>query len=186
MRSIWRGMMSLALLAAASIASAAITEPVKTDAGAVSGAAGTNADVRVFKGMPFAAPPVGALRWKVPQPVAKWDGVKASTAFGPRCMQGGGGGGRAGAPPPPPTSEDCLYVNVWTAASSASAKLPVMVWSYGGAFTGGAGSLPGYDGEALAKKGVVFVTYNYRLGPFFCAHPELMKESATTRPAITA
>ena len=96
-------------------------------------------------------------------------------------MQGGGGAGgrgREGAPPPPPTSEDCLYINVWTAASSASAKLPVMVWSYGGAFTGGAGSLPGYDGEALAKKGVVFVTYNYRLGPFgFFAHPELTKES---------
>ena len=97
-------------------------------------------------------------------------------------MQGGGGGGRAGAPPPPPTSEDCLYVNVWTAAASASAKLPVMVWSYGGAFTGGAGSLPGYDGEALAKKGVVFVTYNYRLGPFgFYAHPELTKESGPQR-----
>jgi para-nitrobenzyl esterase len=181
MRSIWRGMMSLALLAAASIASAAISDPVKIDAGLVSGAAGTSTDVRVFKGVPYAAPPVGALRWKVPQPAPKWDGVKAATAFGPRCMQGGGGAGgrgREGAPPLPPTSEDCLYVNVWTAASSASAKLPVMVWSYGGAFTGGAGSLPGYDGEALAKKGVVFVTYNYRLGPFgFFAHPELTKES---------
>jgi para-nitrobenzyl esterase len=75
-------------------------------------------------------------------------------------------------------SEDCLSINVWTSASSASAKLPVMVWSYGGAFTGGAGSLPGYDGEALARKGVVFVTYNYRLGPFgFYAHPELTRES---------
>ena len=134
----------------------------------------------MFKGIPFAAPPVGPLRWKAPQPAAKWDGVRKAEAFGPRCMQGGGGGGRGreGAPPPPPTSEDCLYVNIWTAAASASAKLPVMVWSYGGAFTGGAGSLPGYDGEALAKKGVVFVTYNYRLGPFgFYAHPELTKES---------
>jgi para-nitrobenzyl esterase len=165
------------MFACASLASGAITEPVKTDAGPVSGAAGNNPDVRVFKGIPYAAPPVGPLRWKAPQPAPKWDGVKTAAAFGPRCMQGGGGG-RAGAPPPPPTSEDCLYINVWTAASSSSAKLPVMVWSYGGAFTGGAGSLPGYDGEALAKKGVVFVTYNYRLGPFgFFAHPELTKES---------
>jgi para-nitrobenzyl esterase len=158
MKVVWRGLMVLALLAPASIASAAIAEPVKTDAGLLSGTAGTNTDVRVFKGIPFAAPPVGDLRWKAPQPAAKWDGVRKAEAFGPRCMQGGGGGGRAGAPPPPSTSEDCLYINVWTAAASASAKLPVMVWSYGGAFTGGAGSLPGYDGEALAGKGVVFVT----------------------------
>ena len=165
------------LFAAATAASAAITEPVKTDAGLVSGAAGNDATVRVFKGIPFAAPPVGPLRWRAPQPAAKWDGVKAAAAFGPRCMQGGGGG-RAGAPPPPPTGEDCLYINVWTTAVSSTAKLPVMVWSYGGAFTGGAGSVAGYDGEALAKKGVVFVTYNYRLGPFgFFAHPELTKES---------
>jgi para-nitrobenzyl esterase len=168
------------LLAGGSLASAAVTEPVKTDAGLVSGVAGTNPDVRVFKGIPYAAPPVGPLRWKAPQPAPKWDGVRKAEAFGPRCMQAGGGGGRGreGAPPPPPTSEDCLSINIWTAASSTSAKLPVMVWSYGGAFTGGAGSLPGYDGEALARKGVVFVTYNYRLGPFgFYAHPELTKES---------
>ncbi len=167
----------LFLFAAASLASAAITEPVKTDAGLVSGAAGNDAAVRVFKGIPFAAPPVGPLRWRAPQPPAKWDGVRAATTFGPRCMQGGGGG-RAGAPPPPPTSEDCLYINVWTTADSSTAKLPVMVWSYGGAFTQGSGTTPGYDGEALAKKGVIFVTYNYRLGPFgFYAHPELTKES---------
>ena len=165
------------LFAAASTASAAVTEPVRTETGLVTGAAGADTAVRVFKGIPFAAPPVGPLRWKAPQPPAKWDGVKAATAFGPRCMQGGGGG-RAGAPPPPPTSEDCLYVNVWTTAASSTAKLPVIVWSYGGAFTGGAGSVAGYDGEALAKKGVVYVTYNYRLGPFgFFAHPELTKES---------
>jgi para-nitrobenzyl esterase len=173
-----RMMLSIAVLLAGSIASAAITEPVKLDQGLVSGAAGNDAAVRVFKGIPFAAPPVGPLRWKAPQPPAKWEGAKAAIAFGPRCMQGGGGGGRAGAPPPPATGEDCLYINVWTAASSSSAKLPVMVWSYGGAFTQGAGSAPGYDGEALAKKGVVFVTYNYRVGPFgFFAHPELTKES---------
>src|SRR5882672_10253965 len=100
----------------AAMASAAITEPVKIDGGLVSGAAGNNADVRVFKGIPYAAPPVGPLRWKAPQPAPKWDSVKMATAFGPRCMQGGGGG-RAGAPPPPPTSEDCLYINVWTPAA---------------------------------------------------------------------
>ncbi len=175
-----KALLTASVLFVATAASAAVTEPVKTDAGLVAGVAGNNPDVRVFKGIPFAAPPVGPLRWKAPQPAAKWDGVRKAEAFGPRCMQGGGGGGRGreGAPPPPPTSEDCLYVNIWTAAPSASAKLPVMVWSYGGAFTGGAGSLPGYDGEALAKKGVVFVTYNYRLGPFgFYAHPELTKES---------
>ena len=172
-----RLMLVAAILFAATAASAAITEPVKLDAGLVAGVAGNDAAVRVFKGIPFAAPPVGPLRWKAPQPPAKWDGVKETTMFGPRCMQGGGGG-RAGGPPAPPTSEDCLYLNVWTAASSSSAKLPVMVWSYGGAFTQGAGSVAGYDGEAMAKKGVIFITYNYRVGPFgFFAHPELTKES---------
>jgi para-nitrobenzyl esterase len=180
MKRLFWSLAVVTLMAAPSSAVAAINEPVKTDAGLVAGVAGNSPDVRVFKGIPFAAPPVGPLRWKAPQPAAKWDGVRKAEAFGPRCMQGGGGDGRGreGAPPPPPTSEDCLYVNIWTAAASASAKLPVMVWSYGGAFTGGSGSLPGYDGEALAKKGVVFVTYNYRLGPFgFYAHPELTKES---------
>ncbi len=175
-----QALLSVVAFLVAGVASAAVTEPVKTDGGLVSGAAGASPEVRVFKGIPYAAPPVGPLRWKAPQPAPKWDGVRAATAFGPRCMQGGGGGGRGreGAPPPPPTSEDCLSVNIWTAAASSSARLPVMVWSYGGAFTGGAGSLPGYDGEALAKKGVVFVTYNYRLGAFgFFAHPELTKES---------
>jgi len=170
-------LITAAIILAATAASAAITEPVKLDSGLVAGAAGNDTAVRVFKGIPFAAPPVGPLRWKAPQPPAKWDGVKETMAFGPRCMQGGGGG-RAGGPPAPPTSEDCLYINVWTAASSSTAKLPVMVWSYGGAFTQGAGSVAGYDGEAMAKKGVVFVTYNYRVGPFgFFAHPELTKES---------
>src|SRR3954449_8375059 len=94
------------LIAAPSSAVAAVTEPVKTDAGLVSGVGGNNPDVRVFKGIPYAAPPVGPLRWKAPQPAVKWDGVRKAEAFGPRCMQGGGGGrGREGAPPPPPTSE---------------------------------------------------------------------------------
>src|SRR3981081_2486528 len=126
MKSVLCGITSLALFAGASVASAAVSAPVKTDAGLVSGAAGTNTDVRVFKGIPFAAPPVGALRWKAPQPAVSWDGVRKAEAFGPRCMQGVGRRGRAGAPPPPPTSEDCLYINVWTAAASASARPPVM------------------------------------------------------------
>jgi para-nitrobenzyl esterase len=167
------------ILASRVVASASITDPVKTDAGLISGTTGTSPDVRVFKGIPFAAPPVGPLRWRAPQPVARWDGVRKADQFGPRCMQGGQGGNRGGAAPPPATSEDCLYVNVWTTAKAASDRMPVIVFAYGGGFTGGAGSEPRYDGEALAKKGVVFVTFNYRLGAFgFFAHPELTKESA--------
>jgi para-nitrobenzyl esterase len=166
------------IVATATSAVAALPDPVKTDAGLVSGVAATTDAVRVFKGIPFAAPPVGSLRWRPPQPPAKWQGVRKADQFGARCMQGGGGGGRQGGPPPQPISEDCLYLNVWTPAGAASDRLPVIVWSYGGAFTGGSGSLPQYDGEQLARKGVVFVTYNYRLGPFgFFAHPELSKES---------
>jgi para-nitrobenzyl esterase len=160
------------LLGATAILPAAMPDTIKLDSGLVSGVAGTSPDVRVFKGIPFAAPPVGSLRWKAPQPAAHWDGVRKADQFGPRCMQGGGPGGQ-------PMSEDCLYLNVWTTATSPSERRPVMVWSYGGAFTGGAGSLPGYDGEALAKKGVVVVTYNYRLGPFgWFSHPELTRESS--------
>ena len=152
-------------------ATAAIPEPVKLDAGLVSGTAGASGEVRVFKGIPFAAPPVGPLRWKSPQPVAKWDGVRKADQFGARCMQ-------AQQPGSQPVSEDCLYLNIWTGAASASERLPVMVWTYGGAFTGGAGSLPAYDGEELARKGAIIVTYNYRLGVFgFLSHPELTKES---------
>ena len=143
---------------------------------------------------------MGDLRWRAPQPAAKWEGVRAADQFGATCTAGGGGGrgqGRGGAPKGnpdqakakaapragrgpagPPASEDCLYLNVWTAAKSATERLPVIVWNYGGGFTGGSGSLPGYDGEALAKKGAVVVTYNYRLGMFgFFAHPGLSAES---------
>jgi para-nitrobenzyl esterase len=166
------------VLAIAAPSKAALPEPVKTDAGLLSGISGTSDAVRVFKGIPFAAPPVGPLRWRPPQPVAKWEGVRKADQFGARCMQGGGGGGRQGGPAPQPISEDCLYLNVWTPAAAAADGLPVIVWSYGGAFTGGSGSLPQYDGEQMARKGVVFVTYNYRLGPFgFFSHPELSKES---------
>src|SRR5215475_13806196 len=163
------------LLSGAQLASAAISDPVKTDTGLISGTAGTARDIRVFKGIPFAAPPVGPLRWQPPQPPAAWIDVRKADEFGPRCMQtipGARGGGRA-----PVVSEDCLYVNVWTGAKSASERRPVIVFAYGGGFTSGAGSEPRYDGEALAKKGVVFVTFDYRLGVFgFFAHPELTDE----------
>src|SRR6516164_3950986 len=151
-------------------------------------------NVRVFKGIPFAAPPLGENRWRAPQPVAKWDGVRKADAFGAPCIAGapaaprGGGRGAApgaapaqapaAAPREPARSEDCLYANVWTSANSANDRRPVMVWIYGGGFTGGSGGLAWYDGENLAAKGPVIVTFNYRLGVFgFFAHPELAKES---------
>src|SRR5262249_35343723 len=125
----------------------------------------------------FAAPPVGALRWKAPQPVVAWSGVRAADMFGAQCMQQPYPAGSPYASAPQPTSEDCLYLNVWTAARGKD-KRPVMVWIHGGAWTRGSGSTPTYDGAALAKKGVVVVTTNYRLGPFgFLAHPELTRQS---------
>ena len=122
---------------------------------------------------------MGDLRWREPQPAAHWEGVRKADQFSPVCMQQQRGPAGASGPAP---SEDCLYVNVWTAAKSASERRPVIVWTYGGGFTGGAGSLAMYNGEALAKKGAVVVTYNYRLGIFgFLAHPELTKESGAQR-----
>lgn len=160
------------LFAGAAVVSAAIPEPIKIDTGLITGAATASEDVRVFKGIPFAAPPVGDLRWKAPQPPAKWEGVRKADTFGPACLPN-----RATNNGPAP-SEDCLYINVWTGAKSAGERRPVILWTYGGGFASGAGSEPRYDGEALARKGVVFVTYNYRLGVFgFFAHPDLAKES---------
>ncbi len=161
---------------------AAIDSPVKLDSGMVSGVAGKNPDVRVFKGIPYATPPVGDLRWKPPVEAAKWEGVRKAEEFGAMCMQGAGRGGAAkgGAPKGPAAnmSEDCLFLNVWTAAKSAGDRLPVMVWLHPGGDTTGSGGAPGTDGEYLAKKGVVLVTINYRLGIFgFFSHPELTAES---------
>ncbi len=155
---------------------AAAPAVVSVDGGQI---AGTSADgVRAYKGIPFAAPPVGELRWKAPQPVVAWSGVKQADAFGPQCMQQPYPANSPYATAPSPTSEDCLYLNVWTAAGAGD-KRPVMVWIHGGAWTRGSGATPTYDGAALAKKGVVVVTTNYRLGPFgFLAHPELTAESA--------
>ncbi len=150
----------------------AVDDPVRLTTGQISGATLPNSDVRVFKGIPFAAPPTGDLRWSAPKPVAHWEGVRKADQFGKMCMQGGGRGGN------PNASEDCLYLNVWTAAKSASEKRPVMVWIYGGGYTSGSGSQVMYDGEALARKGAVIVTLNYRLGAFgFFSHPDLTKES---------
>jgi len=132
--------------------------------------------IRAYKGIPFAAPPVGDLRWKEPQPLSKWDGIRKATAFGPRAMQKpifGDMGFRSNG-----ESEDCLYLNVWTPAKSAKEKLPVLVYFYGGGFMAGDGSESRYEGEQMAKKGIVALTVNYRLGVFgFFAHPELTKES---------
>jgi len=163
------------------------TEPVdvnsvKTQAGTISGKATDDQAVKTFMGVPFAAPPVGKFRWNAPQPVASWEGVRACVDAPASAMQ---------APPIPfmcwskefmapesPLSEDCLYLNVWSAAKTVHDQLPVMVWIHGGAFTGGSGTVPLYNGEGMARKGVVFVTINYRLGIFgFLAHPELSAES---------
>lgn len=144
---------------------------VKTESGPVIGAGDA---IRSFKGIPFAAPPVGKLRWGPPQPVAYWTSPLDATRFGPDCIQPDEypelrGNGK---------SEDCLTVNLWTPARDASEKLPVMVWVYGGGYTYGSGSHPSYDGEALAGRGVVLVTFNYRLGLLgFMAHPELTAAS---------
>src|SRR5215470_11154245 len=132
--------------------------------------------VASFKGIPFAAPPIGELRWKPPQPVRPWSGVRTADDFGPAPMQNriasmlmGGWSG---------VSEDCLYLNVWTSATNTDEKLPVMVWLYGGGFMIGMTSVPVYDGTKLAQKGVVLVSVAYRVGPFgFLAHPELSRES---------
>jgi para-nitrobenzyl esterase len=145
--------------------SAGIVEGIKESSGIIS-----------FKGVPFAAPPVGQRRWKAPQPVEPWQGVRTAKQFAPRGMQ-------------PPLfsdmvfrsdgmSENCLYLNVWTPATKSSEKLPVLVYFYGGGFVTGDGSEGRYDGESMAKQGIVSLTVNYRMGVFgFLAHPELSKES---------
>jgi len=159
---------------AASVSTAAVPDLVKVDTGRVKGTV-TNG-VAAFKGIPFAAPPVGPLRWKAPQPAARWNGVREAVEFGPRCMQGNIYNDMIFRDKGP--SEDCLYLNVWTPAASANARLPVMVWIYGGGFAAGAASEPRQDGENLARKGVVVVSMNYRLNVFgFFAHAELAKES---------
>jgi para-nitrobenzyl esterase len=160
------------LLAAAAPAAA---QTVRTANGAVEGTTEPGG-IRVFRGIPFAAPPVGDLRWKPPQPAGNWDGVRPARAFGAQCMQRRVFDDmvfRASG-----ISEDCLYLNVWTPATSAGDRLPVLVYFYGGGFVAGDGSEPRYDGGAMARKGIVALTVNYRLGVFgFFAHPDLTRES---------
>ncbi len=155
-----------------------LKDPVRVEQGQLSGIPGSTPEVRVYKGVPFAAPPVGDLRWRAPKPAADWSGVRKADQFSATCMQTPYPEGSLYRSEPQPVSEDCLYLNIWTAAKSASDKRPVMVWIHGGAFTRGSGSTPVYDGDTLAQKGVVVVTINYRLGIFgFFAHPELTGES---------
>jgi len=154
---------------------------VRVAEGRLAGAAAADPDVTVFKGVPFAAPPVGDLRWRAPRPPAPWDGVRKADAFSASCVQNIVDVRKPwtyefmahGA-----TGEDCLYLNVWTPARAASERHPVLVFIHGGANTEGSGSVPVYDGTGLATKGTVVVTINYRLGPFgFFAHPELTQET---------
>jgi para-nitrobenzyl esterase len=150
---------------------------VRTEAGVVAGTKSADGKVVIFKGIPFAAPPVGELRWKEPQPVAAWKGVRKATEFGARCMQARIYEDMVFRDAGP--SEDCLYLNVWAPEISAKTKLPVLVWIYGGGFQAGATSEPRQDGEHLAHKGVIVVSMNYRLGIFgFFSHPGLTAESA--------
>lgn len=141
--------------------------PVATEYGLVQGAAENG--LTVYRGIPFAAPPVGELRWQAPQPAAKWDGVRPAVTFAPDPYQNEGKGG---------VSEDCLYLNIWSPAKSAGDHLPVLVWIYGGGFSFGSTATPVHDGQHLARKGVILVSLNYRVGPLgFLAHPELSAES---------
>jgi para-nitrobenzyl esterase len=149
---------------------------VHTASGAVEGTASTDGKIQIYKGIPYAAPPIRDLRWQPPKPAAQWEGVRKATAFGARCMQAKIYDDMVFRDDGP--SEDCLNLNVWTPAASATDRLPVMIWIYGGGFQAGGTSEPRQDGEALARKGVVVVSMNYRLGIFgFFAHPELTKES---------
>lgn len=151
-------------------------QPVKTEAGLVGGIPGRDRSVTVFRGIPYAAPPVGSLRWKPPQPPVPWTGVHEAVRFGPMCPQVPGSDLNGD---DLPMSEDCLRLNVWTGASPSDGHpRPVLVWIHGGGFRVGTGASPRYDGEAMARKGVVVVTFNYRLGAFgFLATPELSAES---------
>ena len=153
--------------------------PVTVTGGQIRGAyAGGNPDIVAFRGVPYAAPPVGDLRWKPPQPVVGWDGVRDAAAPGPICMQTGPAWVRApGADEDDPESEDCLFLNIWAPRQIREPR-PVMVWIHGGGFFNGAGSLPIYDGARMAEQDVVLVSINYRLNVFgFFAHPALSAES---------
>ncbi len=151
-------------------------DEVSTEGGKLQGTTNGDHTVRIFKGVPFAAAPVGDLRWKAPQPTPKWKGIRQADKFGSACLQTNVFGDIYFRDSQP--NEDCLNLVIWAPAKAASKSLPVLVWFYGGGFVAGANSEPRYDGENLAKKGVIVVEPNYRLGVFgFFSHPELTKES---------
>lgn len=164
---------SIVLLAACALCASAQTR-VTTPLGTLEGT--ETSGIRMFRGVPFAQPPVGNLRFAPPAPAAEWKGVRDAKQFGPRCMQlplFGDMNFRSNG-----MSEDCLYLNIWTPAKRPGERLPVLVYYYGGGFQAGDGSEPRYDGESMARKGIVTVTLSYRLGVFgFLAHPELTAES---------
>ena len=148
-------------------------KPIAIDSGQIEGS--QTGTTRAFKGIPYAAPPVGPLRWRPPQPVASWRGVRKAATHSPACPQPGVYPPDA---PQEPTSEDCLTLNVWAPATPSAGKLPVMVWIHGGGLMNGSGSVPQYAGDQLAARGVIVVTINYRLGVLgFLAHPELNGET---------
>ena len=180
---LWRSLCLVPLLCGGSSAYAALNGQVTIDSGTIEGLRGKDASVMQYLGIPFAAPPVGDLRWRPPQAPASWPGLRKAQHFSATCAQNVGGEG----PDRPWTvefnahgfqSEDCLYLNVWTAAASANERRPVLVYVYGGGNREGSSDIPIYIGEGLAKKGIVVVTINYRLGILgFMAHPELTKEA---------
>ena len=155
------------------MASVCTAEPIRIESGLIEGQQGPL--LTVYRGIPFAMPPVGELRWRPPQASMPWRGIRKAEAFAPICSQSGASVPGA---PAEPSSEDCLYLNIWTPARRPDAKLPVMVWIYGGGFTTGSASMPLYWGDRLALRGVLVVTISYRVGAFgFLAHPELSRES---------
>jgi para-nitrobenzyl esterase len=177
MRKHWR--FASVVIAALQLATVVVAQQVTTESGAISGVSENG--VTVYKGVPFAAPPVGDLRWRGPVPVARWTGTRRADSFAPACMQTG-----VSMPgeTPPAVSEDCLYLNIWTPADAktetrpAPDLVPVIVWIYGGGYINGSASMPLYWGDRLAHKGVIVVTIAYRLGPLgFLALPELTRES---------
>jgi para-nitrobenzyl esterase len=169
-------------LAATSILAMPPANPnvVKTSVGTISGVATGDGQVMSFKGIPYAAPPVGDLRWRAPRPAPRWKGVLNADRFGASCMQGPNNEFLPWTKEfmyVTPASEDCLFLNIWTPKTASAARLPVLVFIHGGAFTSGSGDVPVYDGEALARTGMVIVSINYRLGVLgFLAHPTLSSE----------
>ena len=174
--------LALALVAGSACAQKSAQPVLTVEGGQIQGVPADVAGVTVFRGIPFAAPPIGDLRWKAPQPVVPWDGVRVCDTFGHPPFQAahypGGYTTEWGYGAEAPYSEDCLYLNVWTKApGKVDAKLPVAVWVFGGGMREGWSSEPEFDGQEWAGKDVVLVSFNYRVGPFgFFAHPELSAE----------